>query len=121
MLKGKIFQSLLEDLRGAQASHAQVDLSARANGESGAEVFAIPRAQWVAMQAQADTLRNLVRIKIADDNDIKAARCALDTCAVTCKTLPLGCTHLASPLPSPQRAPLWLTARPTRTQVRGLF
>ena len=81
VLKGKIFQSLLEDLRGAQASHAQVDLSARANGESGAEVFAIPRAQWVAMQAQADTLRNLVRIKIADDNDIKAARCALATCA----------------------------------------
>ena len=31
-------------------------------------------------QASADSMRGLVRIKIADDNDIKAARCALETC-----------------------------------------
>ena len=89
--------------------------------------------QAEAMQAQADSLRNLVRIKIAgatsardaricqlsgcqrpaiavapataadslcaDDNDIKAARCALATCAVCQKALP----HRASPY-SPRRS-----------------
>jgi len=64
VLKGKIFQSLLEDLRAGEESHAQVDLSAR--GESGgAEALGISRTEWVAMQAQADMLRKLVRIKIA--------------------------------------------------------
>ena len=64
MLKGKIFQSLLEDLRAAEGSHAQVDLSAR--GESGgAEALGVSRTEWIAMQAQADMLRKLVRIKIA--------------------------------------------------------
>jgi hypothetical protein len=33
------------------------------------------------MQAQADSLRKLVRIKLADDNDLQAAQCALATCS----------------------------------------
>ena len=33
------------------------------------------------LQGQADALRNLVRIKVADDNDLKAANLALQTCS----------------------------------------
>ena len=34
-----------------------------------------------ATHAQADTLRNLVRIKVADDNDLRTARTGLEECA----------------------------------------
>ena len=95
MLKGKIFQSLLAGLREAGAAHGGgVELSARGEvgslrqsaeadrGSGSAEAIALGlgRTEWVAMQASADSMRGLVRIKIADDNDIKAARCALETC-----------------------------------------
>jgi len=95
VLKGKIFQSLLAGLREAGAAHGGgVELSARGEvgslrqsaeadrGSGSAEAIALGlgRTEWVAMQASADSMRGLVRIKIADDNDIKAARCALETC-----------------------------------------
>jgi len=95
VLKGKIFQSLLAGLREVGAAHGGgVELSARGEvgslrqgaeadrGSVSAEVAALGlgRTEWVSMQASADSMRGLVRIKIADDNDIKAARCALETC-----------------------------------------
>ena len=65
MLKGKIFQSLLAGLREVGAAHGGgVELSAR--GEVGS----------LRQGAEADR----GSVKIADDNDIKAARCALETC-----------------------------------------
>ena len=42
----------------------------------------VGRTEWVAMQASADSMRGLVRIKIADDNDIKEGRSALTTLAL---------------------------------------
>ena len=44
----------------------------------GAILTAAPRDR---LQGQADALRNLVRIKVADDNDLKAANLALQTCS----------------------------------------
>lgn len=82
MQKGTVFQELLAALRRAGASHAQTDLSARAEAaSSGDGTFGLSRSEWVAMQAQADSLRKLVRIKLADDNDLQAAQCALATCS----------------------------------------
>jgi hypothetical protein len=72
---------LLAELREAGASHGGgVDLSARGGAHGDAEALGLGRTEWVAMQASADAMRGLVRIKISDDNDIKAARCALETC-----------------------------------------
>ena len=79
-------------------------LADRGGGSAEAAELGVGRTEWVAMQvargfwllgpnpspnpspspnpnqASADSMRGLVRIKIADDNDIKAARCALETC-----------------------------------------
>ena len=48
-------------------------------GESGS--LSLHRVQLcvprVPLQVQADALRKLVRIKLADDNDLAAAQCAL--------------------------------------------
>ena len=55
-------------------------LADRGSGSAEAAALGVGRTEWVAMQASADSMRGLVRIKIADDNDIKAARCALETC-----------------------------------------
>jgi len=95
VLKGKIFQSLLAGLLLSGAAHqGGIELSARGEegqprssaeadrggGSAEAAALGLGRTEWVAMQASADSMRGLVRIKIADDNDIKAARCALETC-----------------------------------------
>ena len=80
-LKGSIFQDLLAALREAGASHAQVDLSFRERSGSVAELLGLNLSEWASLQGQADALRNLVRIKVADDNDLKAANLALQTCS----------------------------------------
>ena len=80
-LKGTIFQDLLAALREAGASHAQVDLSFRERSGSVAELLGLNLSEWASLQGQADALRNLVRIKVADDNDLKAANLALQTCS----------------------------------------
>ena len=69
----------MAELREAGASHGGgVDLSARGEAHGGAAALGLGRTEWMAMQASADAMRGLVRIKISDDNDIKAARCALE-------------------------------------------
>ena len=79
MSKGRIFQALLEELRIAGADHAQLDNTARKesafdySAEFGAD-------KWEELAQGADTLRKLVRIKVADDNDLKTARSGLLIC-----------------------------------------
>ena len=69
VLKGTIFQALL----------ARADGSAEATAASvGVEMEA---TEWEAQAAGADALRKLVRIKVQDDNDLKAANGALSSCA----------------------------------------
>ena len=46
-----------------------------------ASEFGLNLVQWSMLTLQADALRNLVRIKVADDNDLKAANLALQTCS----------------------------------------
>ena len=82
MSKGRLFQALLEELRQAGTDHAQLDNSgekqryARTNyrEEFGPE-------EWARMATSADSLRKLVRIKVADDNDLKTARAGLVICS----------------------------------------
>jgi hypothetical protein len=82
MLKGRIFQGLLECLRAAGADHAQLDNSAKKQGGGGiAQECGLAPAEWSALADRADALRKLVRVKVADDNDLKTARRGLDTCA----------------------------------------
>jgi hypothetical protein len=69
VLKGAIFQALL----------AFVDGNADSTADSvGLEVTA---EQWDELGRGSDALRKLVRIKVQDDNDLKAANLALASCA----------------------------------------
>jgi len=78
-LKGPIFQRLLESLRAMGLKPPSgVDLSPRASAGEGE--FGLSEAKWRALAAEADMLRKLVRIKLADDNDLLAAREALVSC-----------------------------------------
>jgi len=82
--KGLLFQSLLEELRQAGATHAQLDNSAgkiEGAGIRSASSLGISLSVWSKLCLQADALRNLVRIKIADDNDLQTARRGLEECA----------------------------------------
>lgn len=69
ILKGTIFQALL----------ARADGSEEATASSIA--LDMPEAEWAEQAAGADALRKLVRIKVQDDNDLKAANGALSSCA----------------------------------------
>ena len=70
ILKGTIFQALLAKADGAaSATAASVGLSSMSDDE------------WEAEAKGADALRKLVRIKVQDDNDLKAANGALTSCA----------------------------------------
>lgn len=70
VLKGTIFQGLLARADGSeQASASSVGLSD------------VSDADWAEQAAGADALRKLVRIKVQDDNDLKAANGALSSCA----------------------------------------
>ena len=68
-LKGTIFQGLL----------------ARADGSTAATAASVglgmAEDEWEAQARGADTLRKLVRIKVQDDNDLKAAHGALTSCS----------------------------------------
>ena len=68
-LKGTIFQALLaysDGSHGATASSVGLELS---------------EEEWQAEAQGADALRKLVRIKVQDDNDLKAAHGALTSCS----------------------------------------
>jgi len=68
VIKGKLFQALLEELRATGASHAQLDNSCKKFGGFGvAKEFKLNLAEWASLTMKADALRNLVRIKVADD------------------------------------------------------
>ena len=80
IIKGRLFQSLLEALRAQGAGHAQMENSVKHLGGSASE-FGLNLVQWSMLTLQADALRNLVRIKVADDNDLRTARAGLLLCA----------------------------------------
>ena len=81
VLKGRIFQGLLECLRSAGADHAQMDNSAKKQGGGGvARECGVEPPDWRALADRADDLRKLVRVKVADDNDLKTARQGLQLC-----------------------------------------
>ena len=71
--KGRLFQALLEELRSAGVGHAQTDNSAKRGGAHDFRAEFGP-ARWHSLSLRADALRKLVRIKVADDNDLKTAR-----------------------------------------------
>ena len=85
-LKGRLFQALLEELRARGAEHAQMDNSHREGGADGAQpaqsefASAIGHEAWLALAGRADALRNLVRVKVQDDNDLKTAAAGLAMC-----------------------------------------
>ena len=80
-LKGKIFQGLLEALRAAGAGHSQLDNSCKnLTGMALPQEYGLSLMQWSMLTLQADALRNLVRIKVADDNDLRTARLGLLLC-----------------------------------------
>ena len=68
VLKGTIFQALLTHLGGGNAT------SAASIGVT------IDDAEWQGLVAGADLLRKLIRIKVQDDNDLKAANGSLKSC-----------------------------------------
>ena len=72
-------QALLEELRQAGAGHAQTDNSGQKEGATDyAAEFG--HEAWQLLAQRADSLRKLVRIKVADDNDLKTARSGLTLC-----------------------------------------
>lgn len=80
-LKGAIFQQLLADARQAGITNSGgVDLSAREGEDEAWVALGLSQTEWRVLQAQADAVRKLVRIKLADDNDLAAAQCALASC-----------------------------------------
>ena len=80
MSKGRLFQALLEELRAVGANHAQTDNSVKKSGRTDYRAE-FGEERWAALAQRADALRNLVRIKVADDNDLKTARAGLVLCA----------------------------------------
>ena len=78
--KGKLFQAMVEALRKAGESSAQLDNSGEHLEGLGNEEFGLSVAEWAVLTQKADSLRKLVRIKLADDNDLKTARSGLELC-----------------------------------------
>ena len=68
-LKGTIFQALLAFVDG------------RAESTAASVACGVSDAEWAELALGADALRKLVRIKVQDDNDLKAANLALKSCA----------------------------------------
>ena len=80
-LKGTIFQALLaysDGSHGATASSVGLELS---------------EEEWQAEAQGADALRKLVRIKVQDDNDLKAANGALSSCGDFFANLSIYCSR----------------------------
>ena len=81
LLKGHVFQALLEALRAQGTSHAQLDNSCKQlGGVATPHELGLSLLQWSLLCARADALRNLVRVKVADDNDLRTARLGLLLC-----------------------------------------
>ena len=82
ILKGTIFQALLASVEGSDSASAKSvgldDMSA---------------SEWVSQAARADALRKLVRIKVQDDNDLKAANGALSSCGDFFANLSIYCSR----------------------------
>ena len=91
MSKGRLFQALLEELRDAGADHAQMDNSSK-KGDRTDYRTEFGADKWAGLAASADALRNLVRVKVADDNDLRTARAGL----VICNDFFEGLSQLAS-------------------------
>ena len=83
VIKGKLFQACVENLRAQGAGHAQMDNSVKLDRSAMgfAREFGLNLAEWATLTIKADELRNLVRIKVADDNDLRTARSGLVLCA----------------------------------------
>jgi hypothetical protein len=82
--KGPLFQALLEALREQGAAHVQLDNSSKNlfGGElSASREFGLDLVTWASLMCDADALRQLVRIKVADDNDLRTARSGLTIAA----------------------------------------
>jgi len=79
--KGKLLQALLEALKAAGVDHAKLDSSGEKlmDGLCHTE-YGMGVAEWAALAKQADEMRQLVRIKLADDNDLKTATSGLTLC-----------------------------------------
>ena len=82
MSKGRLFQALLEQLRVDGADHAQTDNSHRENATSESNEYATTfgAAKWHTLAKRADSLRQLVRVKVADDNDLRTAKSGFLIC-----------------------------------------
>ena len=74
-------QALLEELRQAGADHAQTDNSGSKTQQTTDYAAEFGPSEWAALAQRADSLRKLVRIKVADDNDLKTARAGFLLCA----------------------------------------
>lgn len=80
VLKGKLFQGLIEALRAAGCGHAQFENSVKHIGGNMATELGLSLVHWSRLTLQADAMRNLVRIKVADDNDLRTCREGLLLC-----------------------------------------
>uniref|UniRef100_A0A7S2IFW4 Uncharacterized protein n=1 Tax=Haptolina brevifila TaxID=156173 RepID=A0A7S2IFW4_9EUKA len=81
VLKGAIFQGLLAFADGRSESTAESVGIEMSDGD------------WEELSGSADTLRKLVRIKVQDDNDLKAANSALSSCDEFFRNLELYSTR----------------------------
>mmetsp|Transcript_8666 Transcript_8666/g.22413 ORF Transcript_8666/g.22413 Transcript_8666/m.22413 type:complete len:326 (-) Transcript_8666:260-1237(-) len=96
---GAIFQQLLADLAECGLSGVMVDNMDVRGGEGGRPTFEQialtsemadrlgARAQWAQMLAAAHETRRIVRIKLQDANDLKAAQYALECCSTVFQEL----------------------------------
>ena len=83
--KGALFQALLEALREQGAGHAGgMDNSSKnlfAGSMVAARTYKMSLGAWARLTMRAHDLRQLVRIKVADDNDLRTARQGLELAA----------------------------------------
>jgi len=86
VLKGAIFQALLARADGSD------DATAPSVG------LEMSEDAWEAQACGADALRKLVRIKVQDDNDLKAANGALTSCSDFFANLRVYASRHATPL-----------------------
>ena len=74
----------LEALRDQGAEHAQMDNSSKnlfAGSMVAATTYKMSLADWARLTYDASDLRTLVRVKVADDNDLRTARLGLELAA----------------------------------------
>ena len=75
---------LLEALREHGAAHAQLDNSSKnlfAGTMAASKEYKMSLGDWARLTYAASDLRTLVRIKVADDNDLRTARSGLELAA----------------------------------------